>query len=184
MKVNLKAISKQQYLIPLKVIAVYLVWRVFHHYALKEGSPVFLFWNQVAYYVGTIFAAISTFFLKFFVDSAHSDGISICFNSGTNYRVVLVQEHCLAIPAMVIFTATVLFFPGSWKKKAWFWPIGLFGIVMINVVRIVLVCLAWMHLTPYFFNLHHSVIYVVLTYGFIFLMMRWWMDYIIADQPA
>lgn len=105
--------------------------------------------------------------------STNADGINI--NLLASNKQIWVEEHCLAIPAMVVFTGTVLAFKGSPKDKAWFIPVGLVGIIVINIIRLIFVSLAWVYLTPYFFNLHHSLIYAVITYGFIFLMLRWWM---------
>lgn len=52
--------------------------------------------------------------------------------------------------------------------------LGLAGIALINVARLFLLSLAWLYLSPYFFQMHHSLIYVAITYGFIFMMLRWW----------
>jgi exosortase/archaeosortase family protein len=57
---------------------------------------------------------------------------------------------------MIIFTCAVLFFKGRPASKISFVATGLIGIIFINILRLIFVCLAFIHLTRYFFNLHHS----------------------------
>ena len=99
-----------------------------------------------------------------------------------SYRQIWVQEHCLAIPAMVIFAGSVLLFKGRWLDKAVFLVQGLIGIILINIIRLIFVSLAWVYLSAYYFKMHHSVIYVVAMYGFIFYMIVRWMNRMMKQQ--
>ncbi len=181
MKKALKAITyltnlrlEEQLKIPTRIILVYLFWKVFHHFASIRGTQLNRLWTAAMELVGTGYAAITSFLITPFVQQTSAKGINIYLNSPAVYKVVWVQEHCLAIPAMVIFTATVAFYRGKPNQKAGFIMLGLAGIALINVARLFLLSLAWLYLSPYFFQMHHSLIYVAITYGFIFMMLRWW----------
>lgn len=164
----------ERFRIPTQIILVYGLWKVFHHFAWIKGTALNSVWTAAMVKTGTVYAAITSFLLTPFVAATHAKGIDIYISSVSITKVVWVQEHCLAIPAMVIFTATVALFKGKVKDKVWFIPLGLLGIVMINLMRLFFLSLAWLYLSPYFFKMHHSYIYVILTYGFIFLLLRWW----------
>ncbi|MCW3126060.1 MAG: Exosortase EpsH-related protein [Bacteroidetes bacterium] len=166
--------SEERFSIPAKIVLSYVLWKIFHHFAKQQGTVLGNFWERFVFKIGTVYAWFTSITLIPFVDATHSEGISIYFNKGHDYRLIWVQDHCLAIPAMVVFTATVVFFRGPARDKAWFIPLGLFGIILINLLRLFGVCLAWLYATPYFFEIDHSIIYVGLCYGFIFLMLVWW----------
>jgi exosortase/archaeosortase family protein len=180
MELNTKIFSQERYLIPIKMICVYLVWKVFHYFTYFPGTALNHFWNNFVFRLGSIYASITSHILSVFGMYASADGINI--NLLASHRQIWVQDHCVAIPVMVIFIGSVIFFKGEWRDKVKFLAVGLAGIFCINIIRLIFVCIAWVYLTPYFFNLHHSFIYVVATYGFVFFMITRWMNHIIAKS--
>lgn len=173
MAFKIQSLKEERFLIPIKIVLVYVVWKVFHHFTTVQGTALNLFWAKLCLVLGNWYAVATSAVLSLFGMQSSAEGINI--NLLVSNKQIWVQEHCLAIPAMIVFTGAVLFFTGSWKDKAWFIPVGLLGIAVINILRLVFVSLAWVYLTEHFFNLHHSIIYAAITYGFIFLMVRWWM---------
>ncbi len=165
---------QEQYLIPGKIILVYLGWKVFHHYTAIPGTDLNHFWGNIVYKLGCFYAAATSLVLAIFGMKVNATGIDI--NLLVSNKQIWVQDHCLAIPAMVVFVGSVVFFRGSFKDKGIFIAIGLAGIVVINIIRLVFLSLAWVYLTPYFFKINHSVIYVIAMYGFIFYMIIKWMN--------
>jgi exosortase/archaeosortase family protein len=174
MKINTKALLQEQYLIPLKIISVYLLWKIFHHFALIQGTTLNHYWNVFVYDLGSIYAYAASAILSLFGMKASSNGINIDLLESN--RRVWVQDHCLAIPAIVVFIGSVVFFKGTAKDKLRFILIGLMGIILINMIRIIFVAVAFANFTDFYFNLNHSLIYVVITYGFIFYMIARWMN--------
>jgi exosortase/archaeosortase family protein len=174
MKYDFRTLLQEEYLIPLKIVIVYGLWKVFHHFALLPGTALHHAWTGFVYYSGCFYALSTSALLSTCGMKAVAEGINI--NLIGSDKQIWVQDHCLAIPVTVIFTGSVLFFKGSVNDKIKFLIIGISGIISINILRLVFVCLAFVYLTPHFYNLHHSVIYVVITYGFIFFMLAKWMD--------
>ena len=164
--------SKSPLITPVKIIAVYLVWKVFHYWVSIHGTFENQLWTNLIFDTGHVYALATGFCLKGLGVDVSVTGITISLvKSG---RDLWVQEHCLAIPAVVVFTGTVIVLNGTPKDKAWFMPLGIAGIVFINIIRLVFVALAWNYLSPYYFKMHHTIIYACVTYGFIFLIIRWW----------
>lgn len=173
---KLKDIFRQERCaIPAKIILVYICWKIFYYIISIDHTSVHSCWIYFTKSAGSIYAAVaSTILSAVGIPAFHRDYAIILIPSGKQVRVA---EHCLAIPAMVIFTAAVLIFRGKFLSKILFIPVGIAGIVIINICRLLLVSYAFLNYGPFFFMLHHSIIYVVLTYGFIFYMMKKWIDH-------
>lgn len=169
--------------LPLKIVAVYICWKGFHYLAHVPGTWLAVKWQKICLVTGSFYAVLTAWLLRSTNTlAAFADGINI--NLTEYNKQIWVQEHCLAIPAMVVFTGTVLLVKSPPAQKLWFIPLGLGGIVLINTLRLVFVSLAWVHLSGHFFNLHHSFIYTVVTYSFIFFMLAWWINRNTAVAPA
>jgi exosortase/archaeosortase family protein len=165
-------LSEERFLIPMKIILAYVIWKVFHHFVSQPHNSFHMLWEDFCVQVGSWYATSTGFLLSLFGMWATADGINV--NLVTSNKQIWVQEHCLAIPAMVVFTGAVLSFKGTWKSKIRFIFTGLVGIMFINLLRLIFVSVAWVYLSAQFFNLHHTFIYAAATYGFIFLMIVWW----------
>ena len=182
MEISAKTLKQEQYMVPIKIILMYIVWKIFHWFAIQPGTALNHYWESFIFHLSSIYAVITAFFVSVLGMKAVADGINI--NLIESNRQIWVQDHCLAIPAMVVFTGSVIFFRGAIKDKATFLFLGLIGIVIINIVRLIFVCFAFVYLSEYYFKMHHSVIYVIITYGFIFYLITRWMDRIIIKNQT
>jgi exosortase/archaeosortase family protein len=59
----------------------------------------------------------------------------IHFNA--NHHAMNVNESCSGFKQMWQVLVLFLFFPGPWKHKLWFIPMGMFSMFLVNVLRIV-----------------------------------------------
>jgi len=84
-----------------------------------------------------------------------------------------IRNWCLGVDMMFSFTALIIAFPGSWKDRFWFIPLGLIGIQLINVARIVGLCLSMILVKNADFVDHHDA-FNILAVLFIFLMFTRW----------
>ncbi len=159
----------RHFTVPLKIILVYVGWKVLHHFLSLPGSPLYTGWQHVTATVGHWYAVAASAVLSTGGLQAVAEGINI--NLLLSNRQIYVQEHCLAIPAMVLFTGVVFCFAGSLVSKLRFVALGLTGIVLINILRLVFVSITWVYCSERFFEINHSYIYVFVTYSFIFAML-------------
>lgn len=82
-----------------------------------------------------------------------------------------VGAPCDGIVLLALFSCFILAFPGKWKNKLWFMPVGLIAIHLINVLRIF--CLALIiHYKPSALDFNHDYTFTILVYGFVFYL--WW----------
>ncbi len=64
---------------------------------------------------------------------------------GNNYDIIAIVGHygvkignnCAAFGLTFCFSALIFSYPGPWKKKLWFIPLGALIILLINTIRIV-----------------------------------------------
>jgi len=164
----------------IQILCVYAAWKMFHQFFLKT----FLLqqWQLIVSTVGSWYAQVATEVLTVFGEETYRQSIAVIYKKSHN--IILVEEHCLAFPAMVLFTGSILFFKGDWKAKLWFIPMGLIAIVVINLLRLILLCITFEHFSRQYFEINHSYIYVALTYGLIMLLIIWWMDKFISGAKV
>lgn len=157
----------------IKILAVYAGWKIIHYFLLHTVVAGHL-WLKLIDRLGSFYAGMSSAILNLTGEETYHTGISVVYQySG---RSILAEEHCLAIPAIVVFIGSILFFTGSWKNKLWFIPMGVFAVIVINTIRFVFLCYTFEHFSLSFFEINHSLIYVVITYSLIMLLIIWWMQ--------
>ena len=109
-------------------------------------------------------------------------------NNQDTYSYVTVAPECTSLKQWMHWLFLMLIFPGPWKHKAWYIPLGLVIIEFTNVVRIVGIALFLVHY-PDDFALAHDVIFKIMFYVVIFLMWALWNDYfhhkktVISSEP-
>lgn len=103
-------------------------------------------------------------------------GQSIWFinNEGT-YSAVSVAPECTSLKQWMHWLFLMLLFPGPWKHKAWYIPLGLVIVELTNVVRVVGITL-FLKFFPHHFELAHDYIFKVMFYVVIFLMWVIWTE--------
>ncbi len=159
----------------LQMAAVYLSWKCIYYLIENDKRQLHTWWTQLIQKLGAAYAEVTLVILKFMGESAIRVGSEIQYPA--MQRVIQVEEHCLAIPAMYIYTMCILVFRGQWKNKLWFIPLGLLGIACINIGRLVVLSFVFAHLPEEYFIFHHSFLFIVFTYSLVLLLIRIWMKY-------
>ena len=154
------------------LFSIYAIWKILLHFLLHGIWKAE--WKHITDAIGTAYAAASNQILHIMGENTTYYGNLVVFLDST--KTMGVEEHCDGIPAMLLFAGSILLFSGSWKNKLWFVPMGLAVIITINLIRIVFTCYAWEHFSKFYFELNHSFIYVVITYGAILWMINIWMN--------
>ena len=158
----------------IKIIAVYAGWKGMHYILHNPPtSALSIHWASFTHSFGIFYARVTSGILNFFGQT------TVQIDYGVEYlpsrKTILVQEHCLAIPAMVIFVGSIILFKGSWKNKLWFIPMGLIGVFLINTFRLILLSITFDRFSEAFYQFNHSYVYLIFSYAMIFLLIAWWM---------
>lgn len=156
-----------------KTAAVYAVWKAFT-YAMEHIPALIPKWNAFRDDVGALLAKITGFFV---VDVFGYPGKAI----GRVLHVdgtpgIFIGNSCIGISAMAIFAGLILVYPGSWKHKAWYIPLGMVLVQASNVFRLAGLAIMQKYSSEAFVQFNHGYTYVIITYSFIFFLVVFWFN--------
>ena len=117
----------------------------------------------------------SKWILHFFIpfQSTDSSNMFIFTNNFSFY----VNGSCSGFKPLLQFTILMLLFPGQWKHKLWYIPLGLIIVHITNLIRIVSLGLI-MHYNPDSWHFAHRYPLRIMFYVVIFLLWIVWNEYI------
>ncbi len=133
-------------------------WELLHHAVLKATMAFCLFFLNLFGYEATEYS----------------------------YRVILmvkpnatisIMNYCLGIDVMALFTMLIIAYPGPWKKKLLFIPVGIIGVFFINQLRIMAIGICFVDFIQYAWFDNH-LYFNVAAYSFIFLFFVGWVNYL------
>lgn len=152
-------------------VLLYLGWHlVWYEWIEPDG--------RVNHYLTYNTASISALVLNLFSDSKFA--ISPFSEENTylfrdSVPLVLIEHGCNGLILMVLFAGFILAFPGPWKTKLWYIPLGVLGIYVINSLRVI--ALAVNHLySRSSFEFNHKYTFLILVYGVIFCFWMIWVN--------
>ena len=151
---------------------LYVIWNEYMDYCPIKGTIDKLF----AWASALLFDQSTWVLDRIFKFDFVTQGQSIYFmNNEDAYSCVTVAPECTSLKQWMHWLFLMLLFPGPWKHKAWYIPLGLVIVEFTNVVRIVGICL-FLKPFPHDFALAHDVIFKIMFYVVIFLMWMVWND--------
>jgi exosortase family protein XrtF len=86
---------------------------------------------------------------------------------------IWIGDPCDGLTLFALFTSFILAYPGNWKHKIWFVPLGICVIHTMNIIRMVALCII-VQKKPQWLEFNHTYLFQVLMYGFIFLLWFLW----------
>lgn len=86
-----------------------------------------------------------------------------------------IGDNCNGIALFALFSGFVIAYPGSWKRKALFIPLGIIIIELLNVFRVI--CLAILDTySRAWTEINHTYTFTIIIYGCIFLLWMIWVN--------
>lgn len=86
-----------------------------------------------------------------------------------------VSPGCTSLKQWIHWIVLMCCFPGPWKHKLWYIPLGIAIIQVVSVFRITGLAFTLIH-WPSQFDFFHDYIFKTLFYGVIFLMWVFWVE--------
>lgn len=90
---------------------------------------------------------------------------------------LLIDESCSAVKWFAHFIVMMLLFPGPWKHKLWFIPIGIIVTHVVNIIRIAGLAVVLMN-NHTAFDFYHDYVFRPFFYLVLFLLWVIWVEYI------
>ncbi|MBI1193708.1 MAG: hypothetical protein GC205_11125 [Bacteroidetes bacterium] len=155
-----------------KIVVIYGIWKIFQ-FTVDHTPALLNIWNTWTTWYSHVVSTACNKSLELFGYEMNYHYRQAVYIVGTEGFYVL--EHCLAIPATLIFGAFIAVYQGPIKHKLWYIPLGMVGVQLINLLRLFLLALLQKHAPARFFDFNHSITALVFQYGLVFLMVVFWM---------
>lgn len=150
---------------------IYLAWSSAGFYPIGEAVNQFFNWgsrllfNQSKFVIDLMgidyYAEVQTFYIT------ANDGSSTWLE---------VAPGCTAMKQWMHWVFLMALFPGPWRHKAWYIPLGLLVIQLVSIIRISGLALT-LTIRPDQFHFFHDYIFKTLFYASIFLMWVIWVEF-------
>lgn len=175
----MKSLNKKQ-IQYLKDFALFAILLFSFHY-------IYIFWSKCSFYpfsrlVDSMFEYFSVLVTKQSDSIIHwvfnlphtTVGIQIEIPTRQGEFFVLeVSPGCTTLKQWLHWVFLMVLFPGNWKHKLWYIPLGLVVIHIVNLIRITGLSIA-MSYYPTKFEFFHNYIFKTLFYAVIFAMWVIW----------
>ncbi|MBE9485358.1 MAG: archaeosortase/exosortase family protein [Bacteroidetes bacterium] len=92
-----------------------------------------------------------------------------------NRAIMYVNDGCSGLKQILQFGLLMLIFPGPWKKKLWFIPLGMLIMHLTNIFRMIGLAVI-MNNWPWYWHFSHDYIFRPLFYLVIFLLWMFWVE--------
>ncbi|MEZ4720822.1 MAG: archaeosortase/exosortase family protein [Flavobacteriales bacterium] len=88
---------------------------------------------------------------------------------------IWIGDPCNGLTLFALFTGFILAFPGPWKKRLWFIPLGIFTIHALNVLRVVALALIVHYFPdPEVLDFNHTYTFTMLVYAYVLFLWYVW----------
>ena len=157
----------------LKTAAVYAIWKglVFTLEHIPYLTP---YWNSFRDAFGQ-FLATTTKFIVCDILGFQGHSYSRVFQiEGTNG--IDIKNSCIGLSAMIIFAGLIAVYPGRWKHKLWYIPLGMVLVQCSNIFRLVSLGIMQKYSSEAFVQFNHGYTYLIITYTFIFMLVAHWFN--------
>lgn len=98
-------------------------------------------------------------------------------------HLLWIGDPCNGVSLFAVFALFLITYPGPWRHKLWFIPLGLLSIHLINVVRIAALCIV-VSIDYELLNFNHDYTFYVVVYGWVFLLWYLWVKRFARTDPA
>jgi exosortase/archaeosortase family protein len=160
-------------------IAIHLGWRFWsiqlHSWPLYD---LMLKWSD--FFVDTVYRQ-STWFISnvLKIPITKYSNVMMCENG----YGLSVNDSCSGIKQIMQFVLLMLIFPGPWKHKTWFIPLGVIVVHFTNVLRIILLAVVALHSPENIKSVHDSYLRIMF-YVVIFGLWLLWVEKISVKKPV
>lgn len=178
---------------PVKYVALFAVLLMSFHYLYIYWSGALGFypfatqvdqlfdWASLLLFNQSQWVLQNIFHIQYYVTEADQT-IHLQANDG-QWVYIMVSPGCTSLKQWMHWIFLMLLFPGPWKHKLWYIPLGLIIIEWVNVIRIVglaLLLKPW----PLQFDFLHDYIFKTFFYFMIFLMWVIWVEVFVLKKKA
>ena len=152
---------------------IYLGWQAMGYWPFAKAVQRLMVWSVDLLYSQCCWVLDHVFRLN--ITTLSPQRLIAAVNKDGGWARIVVAPECASLKQWLHWIFLMVLFPGPWKHKLWYIPLGLVIVEWTNVVRIcgiVLMQIPW----PNSFHIAHDYIFKVFFYLVIFLMWVVWVE--------
>jgi exosortase/archaeosortase family protein len=152
---------------------IYLGWQALDYWPVEKWVNQLMVWSVNMLYSQACWVLDHVFHID--LTTITSARLLATTNSEGGWARVVIAPECASLKQLMHWIFLLVLFPGPWKHKLWYIPIGLVIIEWTNVIRIcgiLMMQIPW----PNSFHIAHDYIFKVFFYFVIFLMWVLWVE--------
>ncbi len=152
---------------------IYLGWQSLDYWPVEKWVNQLMVWSVNMLYSQACWVLDHVFHID--LTTITSARLLATTNSEGGWARVVIAPECASLKQWMHWIFLMVLFPGPWKHKLWYIPIGLVIIEWTNVIRIcgiLMMQIPW----PNSFHIAHDYIFKVFFYFVIFLMWVLWVE--------
>jgi exosortase family protein XrtF len=146
---------------------IYIAWYIFHDFYLVPQTD----FVEKLINLETAQSAYLLQKLPLSNEFGSSGSVIIC----NGRKALRVGAECNGLVLFALFSGFLLAYPGNWKTKAWFIPLGIVCIYALNILRIIVLTINFKYFRSSF-SFNHHVTFTYLIYAFIFILWMVWVN--------
>lgn len=159
-------------------IASYLLFYLVYNYVVKKYT--YYDQNFIGHIIKVTNSALQTLGYKTFLVLQDRDYQVIGIDGSSG---VWIGSKCNSITLFALFAVFVLAYPGNTKNKLWYIPFGIVVIHLLNICRVISLCLIAFY-SPQSLNFNHTYTFTFFIYLVIFGLWVFWINkYAKASNP-
>lgn len=174
-----KAFVKEKKLQPLVDVAIFITLTLVIHYSYR-------YWANELHYApvtNAIEAMHDYLSQRVFIESSwfvqNILGMEITTLNRTMYwgneGYIAINHGCSGLKQMLQFALLMMIFPGPWKHKLWYIPLGIFIVHLTNLFRIIGLAVVLVTV-PDYWDFSHDYIFRPFFYVVIFSLWVYWVE--------
>lgn len=152
---------------------VYALWELCNSVLIREEAFK-TFWLGMRDVLIENIVDVSAFIIRSLGYDLFREGVFLRINQSPG---VIVGPACAGFGLMFAFAGLIIAYQGAWRKKIWFIPIGLLGIHLINISRIVILTIM-SNYNNRWVEFNHKYVFNTLVYVFMFFMWVAWVRFL------
>ena len=90
-------------------------------------------------------------------------------------HLLWIGDPCNGVGLFAVFSLFIIAYPGPWRHKLWFIPLGVITIHLINAIRVAALCIV-VTIDYELLNFNHDYTFYVVVYGWVFLLWYIWVQ--------
>jgi len=165
------AVLKDVALFIIITLVIHIAWRIWQ--TQFEYAPIQDFMYSLMGMMAREVYYESAWIISGFIDIVRVD--ETLYMHFPNKAIMYVNNGCSGLKQMMQFTLLMMVFPGPWKKKLWFIPLGLLVMHLTNLFRMVGLAVV-MNNWPQYWDFSHDNLFRPFFYVIIFLLWVWWVE--------